>query len=107
MSGAAVQFLLGEAEIEREFRVEPRSCGEERAELTLWPREPATYEKLGIRVDPRSGDLEATEIVDLLGNVTKVEFDQVQTNQGPAPELFTFEPPEGVEMIELSAPATP
>ncbi|MGI9591775.1 MAG: LolA family protein [Myxococcota bacterium] len=107
MSGAAVQFLLGEAEIEREFRVEARSCGEARAELTLWPREPATYERLGILVDPRSGDLEATEIVDLLGNVTRVEFDQIEINQGPAPELFTFQPPAGVELIELEAPAAP
>ena len=107
MSGAAVQFLLGEAEIEREFRIVSRACDEQEADLTLWPREPATYEKLGIRVDPRNGDLRATEIVDLLGNVTKVVFEDVRTNLGASPELFRFEPPEGVEMIELSAPASP
>ena len=102
MSGTALQFLLGEAKIERDFRVEPRACGAQEAELILWPREPATYERLAIRVDPRSGDLRATEVVDLLGNVTLVAFDGVKTNVGAAPELFTFEPPEGVEVIELS-----
>lgn len=107
MSGAAVQFLLGDAEIEREFRVEPRTCGDEQAVLTLWPREPATYEKLGIRVDPRSGDLLATELVDLLGNVTNVAFKGVETNVGADAGLFTFDPPEGVELIELSPPSAP
>lgn len=107
MSGAAVQFLLGEAEIEREFRVVPQACSEVAADLTLWPREPATYEKLGIRVDPRNGELRATEIVDLLGNVTKVVFGDVKTNVGAAAELFRFEPPEGVELIELSPPPSP
>jgi outer membrane lipoprotein-sorting protein len=107
MSGAAVQFLLGEAEIEREFRVVSRACSEATADLTLWPREPATYEKLGIRVDPRNGDLRATEIVDLLGNVTKVVFEDVKTNVGAESDLFRFEPPEGVELIELSPPSSP
>jgi chaperone LolA len=107
MSGAAVQFLLGEGEIEKSFRVEPRACSEEEAELTLWPRKPATYEKLGIRVDPAGGDLQATEIVDLLGNVTRVVFEDVETNVAPEPGLFRFDPPEGVEMIELSPPPGP
>jgi outer membrane lipoprotein carrier protein len=107
MSGTAVQFLLGEAEIEREFRVEVRVCSEQEVELILWPREPATYERLAIRIDPRSGDLRATEVVDLLGNVTLVAFDGVKTNVGVAAELFTFEPPEGVELIELRPPTAP
>ena len=58
----------------------------------------------GIRVDPRSGDLEATEIVDLLGNVTQVAFEGIETNVGPDPGLFTFKAPDGVELIELEAP---
>jgi outer membrane lipoprotein carrier protein len=107
MSGAAVQFLLGGAEIEQQFRVVPRACSEQQADLTLWPREPATYEKLGIQVDPRNGDLQATEIVDLLGNVTRVAFHEVKTNIGAAPQLFRFEPPEGVELIELTPPPPP
>ncbi len=107
MSGAAVQFLLGDGELEREFRVVTDACGQEEALLTLLPREPAPYEKLRIRTDPRSGDLLATEIFDLLGNVTRVEFRETQVNGGAAPELFTFEAPEGVELIEIAPPPAP
>ena len=105
MSGAAVQFLLGEGEIELVFRVVRDACSETSANLTLWPREPASYEKLRIETDPRSGDLLATEITDLLGNVTRITFREIRTNQGAAPALFTFTPPEGVETIELAPPA--
>jgi outer membrane lipoprotein carrier protein len=107
MTGAAVQFLLGEGRIERDFRVSAEACSASEARLSLVPREPATYEKLRIVTDPRSGDLRETEVVDLLGNVTRVAFRDVRTNAGAAPELFVFEPPEGVEMIELSAPPAP
>lgn len=107
MSGAAVQFLLGDGEIEREFRVLVDTCSESNATLILVPREPATYEKLRIFTDPRSGDLLATEITDLLGNVTKVEFRDLRMNEGAAPELFTFDPPDGVDLIEIAPPPAP
>lgn len=107
MSGAAVQFLLGDGRIERDFHVTADACSESEARLTLLPREPATYEKLRLVVDPRSGELKESEVVDLLGNVTRVAFHDVRTNAGTRPEQFEFEPPEGVETIELSPPPAP
>jgi len=102
LSGAAVQFLLGEGEILGAFRIEADSCSETEARLTLLPREPAAYEVLRIVADPRSGDLRETEVVDLLGNATRVAFRDLRADTGPAPELFQFQAPEGVEVIELS-----
>jgi outer membrane lipoprotein carrier protein len=102
LSGAAVQFLLGEGEILAAFQVEAETCSATEAHLTLVPREPAPYETLRIVVDPRSGDLRETEVVDLLGNATRVAFQDLRADTGPAPEMFQFQAPEGVEVIELS-----
>jgi outer membrane lipoprotein carrier protein len=106
LSGAAIQFLLGEGEIRRSFRVEAEACDATAAQLTLLPREPASYERLGIRADPRSGDVLETRIVDLLGNETRVRFSGIEANRKPSAGVFQFEVPEGVRVIEV-APFSP
>jgi outer membrane lipoprotein-sorting protein len=103
MSGAAIQFLLGEGDIRGEFRIKAESCDGEDAWLELLPRRPASYEKLRIRADPRSGELLATTVVDLLGNVTDVTFSEIRSNLAPPAELFRFDPPPGVRVIDLDA----
>ena len=104
MSVAAIQFLLGAGDIRREFRVEAESCEAGDAWLELLPRKPASYEKLRIRTDPRSGEILATTVVDLLGNVTEVSFTEIRPNLDPPSELFRFDPPSGVRVIELDGP---
>ena len=106
LSGAAIQFLLGDGEILRDFRVTAESCDESQARLVLIPRRPTSYERLRVLADRASGDLRETEIVDLLGNVTRVTFEDIETNVNPAPELFRFVAPAGVTVIELDAPAS-
>lgn len=104
LSGAAIQFLLGEGDVLRDFRVRAESCAGDVVDLELVPRQAATYEKLRVRAERASGDLLETTVVDLLGNVTKVVFQDVQANLDPAPELFRFEPPAGVRLIEVEPP---
>jgi outer membrane lipoprotein carrier protein len=104
LSGAAVQFLLGEGDLRRDFEIALVGCDEESAELSLTPREPATYEKLRVVVDPRSGALSRTRVEDLLGNVTIVELSDLETNLNPDPAVFRFVAPEGVSVIELQTP---
>lgn len=102
LTGASAQFLLGAGDLQRDFAVTAVSCGESEAVLELVPRAPAGYEKLFIEVDPASGDIRATRVVDLLGNVSRVRFSELELDTGPPPGTFEFEPPEGVEVIELS-----
>jgi outer membrane lipoprotein carrier protein len=101
LTGAAAQFLLGAGDMRRDFFVEAVSCSETAAELELVPRQPATYEKLFLQVDPKTGDVRKTRIVDLLGNVVEVEFSEQQFNSKPAESEFRFEVPEGAKVIEL------
>jgi len=107
LSGAAIQFLMGEGEILETFRVEARGCGGPRVALELVPREPASYERLALEVDRESGQVVSTEVVDLFGNVTRVSFSDIRTNTNAPQELFRFEPPEGTEVIEVAPARSP
>ena len=102
LTGAAALFLLGAGDMRREFQVTAVSCDETAAELELVPRQPATYEKLYLHVDPSSGDVRQTRIVDLLGNVTVVEFRDQRFNLKPSDSEFHFQVPEGAKVIELT-----
>lgn len=104
LSGTAIQFLLGEGQLTETFRVSAESCAERPVVLDLVPRRDATYERLRLWVDPASGAVAATEVVDLFGNRTHVAFADVQVNRDPAPDLFRFEPPQGVEVMRLESP---
>jgi outer membrane lipoprotein-sorting protein len=105
LSGAAVSFLFGEGEILRDFAATALACGETSALLELVPREPATYEKLRVQTDPRTGEVLETTVVDLLGNATTVALHEARVNRDPDPALFRFEAPPGVRVIDLDAGA--
>jgi outer membrane lipoprotein carrier protein len=105
LSGAAVQFLLGEGKIERDFEISALRCEEASAELKLLPRKPSSYEKLHVLVNPQTGDLLKTTVFFVLGNVTEVAFSNIELNVDPAASLFRLDPPADVRVIELDEPA--
>ena len=102
LTGAAAQFLLGGGNMRRDFTVSAVSCAEDSTKLELIPREPASYEKIFLDVDPKKGDVRGTRIVDLLGNQVVVEFREQRFNTSPAESEFRFEAPAGVKVIEIS-----
>ena len=104
LSGATIQFLLGEGEIRRDFEVTADACSDAKVELVLVPRRDASYEKLRVRSDPATGELLETTVIDLLGNVTQIAFSGMRTNRAPADALFRFDAPAGVRVIELEPP---
>ena len=101
LSGAALQFLLGQGEMSRDFRIRAITCETGQALLDLRPRRAAAYEHLEIRVDPATGEVKETAVFDLVGNVTRVSFEDVRTNSGLSEDLFRFSPPEGVKVVEV------
>ncbi len=46
-----------------------------------------------------------TRIVDLLGNETTVDFSDIEVNQTPDASTFEFDPPAGVNVIDLAVPS--
>ncbi len=105
LSGAAIQFLIGEGEIARDFEIAAIDCQPHSAQLSLRPRKPSSYEKLHVVVDPETGDLQKTTVYFVLGNVTEVAFSGIELNLDPDAQLFRFDPPADVRVIELEPPA--
>ena len=102
LSGAALTFLVGEGDLLAEYAVSAESCGGELIELELVPRSDAAFERLGLRVVRATGEVRATRIIDLFGNITEISFTGLQTNRDPPASTFGFEPPEGVRVIDLA-----
>jgi outer membrane lipoprotein carrier protein len=105
LSGVAIQFLLGEGALERDFEISALRCETTSAELRLQPRKSSSYEKLHIVVNPQTGELLKTTVFFVLGNVTEVAFSNIGLNVNPAASLFRFDPPAGVRVIELDEPS--
>ena len=105
LSGAALQFLLGDGKILESFEVEALACGDAEVTLDLVPKAESSYERLGLVADRASGDIVETSVVDLFGNRTVIRFSEVQVNQAPEAATFAFEAPEGVEVIDYGAGA--
>jgi outer membrane lipoprotein-sorting protein len=108
LSGAALQFLLGEGRLLDAFEVRSEGCHDaDDVILELTPREPASFERLDLVVDPKTGDVTETRIVDLLGNRTRLVLRDVRFGEAPAPGLFEFEAPPGTKVLSLPGGATP
>jgi len=104
LSGAAVRFLMGQGDLADSFTITAVDCAASPVRLDLLPKKAASYERLALDVDSGTGRVAASTVTDLFGNRTTVAFSSVQMNTGPDPALFTFEPPEGVAVIDLEAP---
>ena len=104
LTGAALEFLLGEGNILDEFDVEASSCvpdAQDAVELTLTPKQPASYESLGLRAKRTTGEILATSLVDLFGNQTFISFSDTRINLHPKASTFRFEVPNDVKVIDL------
>jgi outer membrane lipoprotein carrier protein len=101
LSGAAIQFLMGSGQMLEQFAVKAAECGERSVHLVLTPHEDAPYERIELVADPETGAISETTVVDLLGNRTRVTFEDVETNVGLTPDTFHFDPPAGTRVIEL------
>lgn len=117
LTGAALEFLLGDGNLLASFDVTSEVCPYhpveddagnqvplETIELELTPKQPSSYEKLGITARPTSGEVVATRVVDLFGNETRIAFRKIERNRNPSPETFVFVPGEDVDVIDLAAP---
>jgi outer membrane lipoprotein carrier protein len=105
LSNAGVQFLLGDARLDAEFEIRAKECTEPSVTLSLVPRHDAQYERIELSVDPKSGVVTETVVVDLFGNRTTVAMRQVRENDGAKATDFRFAVPAGARVIE--APTAP
>jgi len=106
LSSAGLAFLLGDGDLLETFEVKAEGCGQTPVRLRLLPKQDAPYEQIVLDVAPDSGMVVATQVTDLFGNRTELEFANLETNLGPADDLFQFEPPRGTRVLRMD-PETP
>lgn len=101
LSGAAIQFLLGDGRLVDEFEIAARGCDADPVWLLLTPRKDSSYERLELGADPKTGEIRSTVVVDILGNRTEVVLEDVRRNTNPSADRFHFEPPPGTRVLAV------
>ena len=104
LTGAVLEFLLGEGKLLEEFTVAASGCGGGQVELELVPVTPASYDRLGLVAVESTGEIVSTTIVDLFGNQTRISFEKLRTNLDPPAKTFVFDVPPDVEVVDITAP---
>jgi outer membrane lipoprotein carrier protein len=64
-------------------------------------------EKLFILADPAAFHIVRAKIQDAMGNTTQIDFSRIAFDNNLADSLFTFVPPQGVEVFTLPGAAPP
>ncbi len=106
--GSAMHLLTGRARLDRDFvsrRLSPEEAGPQGVVgadvIELVPREPSTeFERLVLAVDPALVTIRRMTIVDPLGDKMVFDFFDIVENVHLADEMFQFEIPPGVEVID-------
>jgi len=106
LTGAALQFLMGDGKILESFTVRVAGCDAEQATLDLVPRTDQSYERLGLVAVRATGSVVATSVTDLFGNQTRIRFEQIEENVNPPQDTFVLKIPEGVEVIDYAESRT-
>ena len=92
----ALDLLGGLEGVEDRFAL--GSCGDRC--LVLAPRDPETdIKRVEIELAPDRPQVRSVTTEDLLGNRTRVVFEDVRTNVGVPDEVFAFRVPEGVQVV--------
>lgn len=101
-----LQFLLGQGDIRRSFKVgwepDPAVKADGAILLRLTPRSAGTdYAYVVIECDGRSFDLRRIVIQERTGNTSEFVFNNVRTNVKVDSKQFQFKIPKGVEVIRV------
>jgi len=100
-SSTPVSFLTGVGRLSDDFDVQLDGEGDNVIFLALRPRKAeGELGRLRLTVDAKSYDIVGAEIVDPLGNITRLRFSDLRRNTGLDDSQFTFVVPPGVDVIE-------
>ncbi|HZX23240.1 MAG TPA: outer membrane lipoprotein chaperone LolA [Woeseiaceae bacterium] len=105
LSQSPAMLLGGDADALEAFRYLGSYSRGGRDWLRLEPLAPESDFR-AVSLSFAGGELEMMELTDALGQVTRIEFTELVTNESLDSALFTFEPPPGVDVIgvgEISA----
>lgn len=100
-SSTPISFLTGVGRLNEDFDVKLDGEGEGVVHLALRPRKAdGDLGRLRLTVDAKTYDIVGAEIVDPVGNTTRLRFSELRRNTGMDDAQFHFEVPPGVDVIE-------
>jgi outer membrane lipoprotein carrier protein len=101
-------FLAGIGNLKKDFQArfvqDPASGTPYSLELTPLEAQ-GGLEKLFLLVEPGTFNILQAKIQDAMGNVTQMNFTKIRFNNNLADSLFTFTPPQGVEVFTMPGTA--
>jgi outer membrane lipoprotein carrier protein len=111
-STTPISFLTGVGRLAQDFdtTIDGTSADGRLVYLMLVPRRDsatgagAAVGKLRLTVAHDTGEIRGAEVYDPLGNVSRLQFDDIKRNQGLSDDRFVFQVPPGVDVI--TAPMT-
>jgi outer membrane lipoprotein carrier protein len=100
----SISFLWGEGKLADTFNAkmgDPKEVGAAKdvPVLELTPKRDATYAKLVMVLDPKTGHVVESIIFETSGNKNHFKFKNLKINTGLKKELFTFTPPPDTEIV--------
>ena len=102
-SKTPITFLSGMGKLQNDFYMSllPESDPATAYKLELLPKQPQPeLAKLVLTVDPKTYQIVHTAVYDPYGNITDVYLHNLEINVSPPDDVFTFEIPEGVDVIQ-------
>ncbi|MGC6508402.1 MAG: LolA family protein [Myxococcota bacterium] len=109
MSSGATQILDNLASIDQYFEVAvPSAASGDDVQLQLKPKAgsqlAASVKSLEVELKKSELMLSSVVVHDHMGSVTSINFENVELNPIIDDTIFTFEPPEGAEIIKTNGP---
>jgi len=99
LASTPAAILFGDADPERDFRLRELAQRDGLEWVEALPRsKEAGFERIALGM--RDGLPVSMEVADAFGRTTVFGFGAIARNASPAPELFRFVPPKGVDAVE-------
>ena len=99
LGSAPALLLSGEVDLKQRFVVAKQGKQAQQSFVELKPKSEEDVFR-SVKVELHAGKLSGLELMDNFGQLTRIQFEQVELNPPLEESLFKFEPPAGVDVFE-------
>jgi outer membrane lipoprotein carrier protein len=99
IAGTPALLLIGEGEVGESFEVSELAAVDGLDWIELTPLDAATSDFVSAKIGFDNDVPVVIEFIDTLGDLTRVDFFEIEVNAGLDAAQFQYEPPDGVDLI--------
>ncbi len=98
-----IEVITGQAKLDEDFEVKKLGKEGDLTVLHLFPYEPKPeMVEAVIGIDEQSMLIKKASVVDFYGNINTLQFDKIELNSKLNDDVFSFTPPEGIDVEDGS-----